>query len=879
MASFTDKVPQFNPYVSQQPVEAMVKVGMMKQQQYDTNVQKIKQTMSNISGLPVGRDVDKEYLNTKMQEMSDRLRPYAAGDFSNNQLTSTVRGMIGGIANDEVVQNAVRSSMAAASAKSLQSKYTSEGKGSPSNDWLLGTQLQKWYNDPNPGATFNSTYKPYTDYKKNTVDIIKELTGDESVTENAFDFDSNGNLVIHDAITKKKLESLTPEKIQTALMAGLSPADWEQISVDGRYQYSNIQNPERFKQVLDGRHNAKIQRLEGAKAQMEEAKSITNNIEDINYYDAQIEAIDNNIAMSKKNHNEAMGNLNINNLESYKAQHFTENYMNNISNAFSYKKQEISYKANPFAERAWARERARVADLKWQNDFNWDKEKFWANYEQKERLDGTKPGDAPFTTGAPGEFTIPTEFLPDANMVTLDRMILDFDRDKQNLIAQSGLSEGEFMNKYNEFLDNNKSISDMDPKYHRVLFAYDDIERKELLYNETKSDIIAQAEEQFPTIDDFVSAEDKVKRYPYRNDETGEEALVTNEDILYYNQQKEDYRKRYGYNQISPKTGVNVSSRPLDRERAKRELSPEMYHLLVADNLSSAYMMPGYHADLKNTLKHYQKDYFKSNEYKSSQRDKKAFINEEIGKRLPVGNAVEYALQFDSPDKRKEYFTRFATSINNQLSTIGGLAGGEGINKAEFEDFISQSGSLVPSIKYGFYGGKGLIADRQYYALMTNAAGEMMRVPLPETIVTEYGVSQFEETSSENFEDNVIETVMMKNGRGYGSTGNEQSTFNSAYYNNIYFPRVKVYNIAADIYRFPQGDYSVRLNLVDPVTGKVRQDLAYPRRGTVSGGDLQMVFDSLNDDLIFQLMENRKAGQIIKDKEALEKALVEKLAE
>jgi hypothetical protein len=35
MASFTDSVPQFNPYVAQLPVEAMVKVGTYKQEKYE----------------------------------------------------------------------------------------------------------------------------------------------------------------------------------------------------------------------------------------------------------------------------------------------------------------------------------------------------------------------------------------------------------------------------------------------------------------------------------------------------------------------------------------------------------------------------------------------------------------------------------------------------------------------------------------------------------------------------------------------------------------------------------------------------------------------------------------------------------------------------
>ena len=48
MASFTDSISQFNPYVQQIPVEEMAKVGMYKQAQYDQGVQKIQTQIDNV---------------------------------------------------------------------------------------------------------------------------------------------------------------------------------------------------------------------------------------------------------------------------------------------------------------------------------------------------------------------------------------------------------------------------------------------------------------------------------------------------------------------------------------------------------------------------------------------------------------------------------------------------------------------------------------------------------------------------------------------------------------------------------------------------------------------------------------------------------------
>jgi len=42
MASYTDIIPKFNPYIDQIPVEAMVQVGMEKHRRYEEGVQKVQ---------------------------------------------------------------------------------------------------------------------------------------------------------------------------------------------------------------------------------------------------------------------------------------------------------------------------------------------------------------------------------------------------------------------------------------------------------------------------------------------------------------------------------------------------------------------------------------------------------------------------------------------------------------------------------------------------------------------------------------------------------------------------------------------------------------------------------------------------------------------
>jgi predicted RND superfamily exporter protein len=109
MASWTDRIPTFNPYVEQQPVDAMLKVGMYKQQKYEEGVQKIQTAIDNVAGLDIASELDKKYLQSKLNGLGNNLNIVAGADFSNFQLVNSVNGMTKEIVKDEYVQNAVAS--------------------------------------------------------------------------------------------------------------------------------------------------------------------------------------------------------------------------------------------------------------------------------------------------------------------------------------------------------------------------------------------------------------------------------------------------------------------------------------------------------------------------------------------------------------------------------------------------------------------------------------------------------------------------------------------------------------------------------------------------------------------------------------------------
>lgn len=243
MASFTDIVPQFNPFVEQLPIEAMVKVGTYKQQKYDEGIQKIQGYIDNIAGLDIMRNVDKEYLQSKLNELGNDLTKVAAGDFSNFQLVNSVSGMANQVIKDSNIQNAVSSTAWARKQMTAMDKAKSEGKSSVSNEWDFNDQLNSYVSSTDLKQSFKGTYTPYTDTKKKAMEAIKGLHPKLQSVDIPYVIDNNGKIDtkrIADAMTREKIEGVDEDQIKQAIYASMDPNDLNQLRIDGRYEFRGV---------------------------------------------------------------------------------------------------------------------------------------------------------------------------------------------------------------------------------------------------------------------------------------------------------------------------------------------------------------------------------------------------------------------------------------------------------------------------------------------------------------------------------------------------------------------------------------------------------------------------------------------------------------
>jgi hypothetical protein len=290
MASWTDKIPTFNPYVAQLPVEAMVQVGMQKQKQYDEGIQKIQTNIDNVAGLDIAKDSDRVYLQSKLNQLGNDLRTVSAGDFSNFQLVNSVNGMTNQIVKDNNVQTAVSSTAWLRKQQAEMEKAISEGKSSQANIYDFNEVASKYLNSNKIGERFNGRYTQYTDVKKKAMEAIKALHPDLIKYDIPFKVDNNGQIDTRfyaDAMKRYKIEGISESKIAQAIYANMTPDDLNQLRIDGKYEFRGAsfeQLAEKAKGDYDAQKLQAVSALELLKTQ----RTVTTDPTKIDALDEQI---------------------------------------------------------------------------------------------------------------------------------------------------------------------------------------------------------------------------------------------------------------------------------------------------------------------------------------------------------------------------------------------------------------------------------------------------------------------------------------------------------------------------------------------------------------------------------------------------------------
>lgn len=374
MASYTDAISQFNPYVQQLPVDLMMKVGMQKQAQYDQGVQKIQSYIDNVAGLETARPQDKEYLESKLGELGGKLRTVAAGDFSNQQLVNSVTGMTGQIIKDPYIQSAVYSSAKIKKNAKEMEEARKKGELAPENVDDYNIQLNKYMNGE-LGDRFDGQYIPYRDVFKKLKEIGDSVGIDGTKIEELFETDENGKKIPEYAkdakgnflldssgqkifkgykwnpiATTEALKGKDAAKILAAFDAALTPADYQQMAMTGRWRYKN-KTPEQLAYESEHVYDDKLKDLDAAIEQQKIYLTIaegatTPNQEDIQKHASFYNSLSKQRDMVAKNAQKAAESA-LSDPDQARANLYTSTYLSGISLAMASQDREIDKDVNP----------------------------------------------------------------------------------------------------------------------------------------------------------------------------------------------------------------------------------------------------------------------------------------------------------------------------------------------------------------------------------------------------------------------------------------------------------------------------------------------------------------------------------------------------
>jgi hypothetical protein len=304
--------------------------------------------------------VDKQYLQSKLNQLGSKLKTVAAGDFSNFQLVNSVGGMATQIGKDANIQNAVSSTAWYRKQAAEMEKAISEGKSSQSNIWDFTQKANAWKSSTDINQGFNGRYTPYVDVNKKFLDVLKAINPNATQEDIAYEIDPttgkpNFNK-ISAAMARKGYEGVTAAKIENAINATLSPDEINQLSIDARYTFKDYGVPELQKYAKDkvttmtSSIDSRIETLEKfAKLSSSSATDVT----------TALESIENLKKKKAKIESELPSQLEsiAKNPDATKFRIYKDGYLDSFSEAFSWEKQKMELLTNPvLAADHWEKE-------------------------------------------------------------------------------------------------------------------------------------------------------------------------------------------------------------------------------------------------------------------------------------------------------------------------------------------------------------------------------------------------------------------------------------------------------------------------------------------------------------------------------------------
>jgi len=891
MASYKDTTPStFNPYIEQRPVEAMAKVGMYKQQRFDEGVQKIQESIDNVAGLDVVRDIDKQYLQSKLNQLGSQLTNVAGGDFSNFSLVSSVNGMTNQIAKDPNVINAVSSATRYRKDLETIQGLKEKGQWAESNQLEYNKEVTNWYDSNDLNSSYSANVSPYVNVQEESQKIIKALAKDEYNIEVMQD-PTTGKY--YDIMTNQEVKELTPEKIQTALKTGLSPQAWRQLSLDGKLKYNNV-GDQSFVNQLNNGYESRFTFLSEKRSDLVKAELGAKTPKDKLKLQQEVAKLDKMIEANQAEYDSISAGFGSGDVESAKAQLYTMDWMNNTSQAFSSRSVKSTSKESPYFSVQMKKDQFALAQAKFREQkiqnrkVNADKKK------ELELLEGNLNNT----------FTIPadpkdTDEMFENSKVETDAKITKANTEREKLAKRLGwddtikyidvdgdgsydsridtLNQEEGLTQFDRMMSvsERSNYANVQPIDMDAMKDYLDVQRDADTSLFRENTIAQEVERQIPIdIDDIIPEEYRGRTW---EGFSAAETAVLLEKFNKYSSIKE---VSTGYNSVGIPMGYSTTV--FDDERAQAELTEKEYALYANvyrsnrgdDNAMAA-------ADMTSQI-------MGTVEGINDRRD-------ELEKELylqtlptPQGTSVGIDISDKVAKNKMQGIVATVVTAINEKGGYQGLDEGDAANLLKIEKGITSATILTDSRELRVSGGSAdkmnnvliPLTDEQYdqvrgmFNIETEATPEAAyfnKNILPRLLSTGPTVGERETwtTAAPEYSENMFGKIV--------SESPTTTNFENGYFNNFDFPNVNLYEVAANVTTNddPKSDdakYYFQLafrnnkkipSQTDPnvLVNSTEEYINMPFPNPVTKEQVTTFLQKLNDASVFEMLNGRNITQ------------------
>lgn len=237
MASFTDAIVQFNPYIKEIP-DSFNQVGLIKQAQYDKNVQAIHSGIDRIYNLPIMQDAAKGYVKGKADSMVSSLNKYLSdADFSNQAIVNQVGQYANELLSDPLIKKHLQTSSKIQSDLTLMAKAKESGKEyGVENEVLLNKEVNKYQNG-DVNANYKGEYVPFIDVRAKVIDSWSKMNPNSTLISQP-QLDGSTKFIVMEGT--EKVKELSETEVYNSLSGLLTGSEMKQLNITGMYRTSGI---------------------------------------------------------------------------------------------------------------------------------------------------------------------------------------------------------------------------------------------------------------------------------------------------------------------------------------------------------------------------------------------------------------------------------------------------------------------------------------------------------------------------------------------------------------------------------------------------------------------------------------------------------------